>query len=203
MSLKNNIAFLFFLGACFLLVPNKSKAQIGLKGSETFELSEIDFTRVPNFNGSHATLFGIALGMGRSEAMEKIKNYQYLKLKPDPFNEKRFYIQGISSDTGQVILAYLKWPNYDSGLYQIIVYPPMAKYLRGQSASVIGPESQDSTSDLYKNFLGKPSASPITSNMPEIKSRTIMHYYPKYGIAIEEDQAAGKSTYDLVLTRKW
>jgi hypothetical protein len=201
--LQHKIKLFFIVSGLLVFIPRFSKAQSGSSKGDTVEITETDFTRLPSFNGAHATVFGIALGMGKADAMEKIKNYQYLKLKADPFNPKRFYIQEVSTDTGQVTLAYLKWPNYDSGLYQMIIYPPMAKYLRGQSSSIIGPESLDSSSTLYKTFLGKPSASPVTSNMPEIKSRTIMHYYPKYNIVIEEDQASGKSTYDLILTRKW
>ena len=198
--MENKIKTFFLISAILLFTPVLSHAQSAHSKGDSVEITETDFTRLPTFNWAHATVFGMALGMGKADAMQKIKNYQYLKLKQDPFNKKRFYIQEVSSDTGQIILAYLKWPNYDSGLYQIIIYPPMAKYLRGQSASIVGPESQDASSELYKNFLGKPSASPITNNMPEIKSRTIMHYYPKHNIVIEEDQASGKSTYELVLT---
>ena len=38
---------------------------------------------------------------------------------------------------------------------------------------------------------------------PSNPSKTIMHYYPKRNIVIEEDKNADKTTYDLVLTHKW
>ena len=203
MNRKPEIAFLFFFVVFFLLVSSHVKAQTATNKGDTVEISETDFTQIPNFNGSHATVFGIALGMGKSVAMEKIKNYQYLRLKADPFNPKRFYIMDMSADSASATLAYLKWPNYDSGLYQIVIYPSMAKYMRGLSASLLSADCMNESSTLFKTFLGKPSASPVTSNIPEIKSKTIMHYYPKYSIVIEEDQNADKSTYNLVLTRKW
>jgi len=108
----------------------------------------------------------------------------------------------MSGDSG-VTIAYLKWPNYDSGLYQIILYPAAAKYLRGVSASIVTSACVDPESDIYKNFLGAPSASQVTMDLPSIKSKTIMHYYPRRNIVIEEDQNGDKTTYDLVLTHKW
>jgi len=195
--------FIAFVSVCFMLATFSVKAQTSKKNKgDTVEVTETDFASLPAFNGAHATVFGIALGMGRTEANEKLKNYQYLKLKEDPFNHKRFYIQDMSGDT-PVTVAYLKWPNYDSGLYQIIIYPAMTKYLRGLSASVVTGACINPSSDVYKTFLGAPSASPVTLNLPDIKEKTIMHYYPKHDIAIEENQTGDKTTYNIVFTSKY
>jgi len=194
--------FTVLVSISFLLISFSAKAQTGKNKGDSVEITETDFASLPDFNGNHATVFGIPLGIGRSAAGEKLKNYLYLKFKADPFNPKRSYIMDMSGDSG-VTIAYLKWPNYDSGLYQIILYPAAAKYLRGVSASIVTSACVDPESDIYKNFLGAPSASQVTMDLPSIKSKTIMHYYPRRNIVIEEDQNGDKTTYDLVLTHKW
>jgi len=190
-----------FILVAFILFSFSAKAQNKNKG-DSVEITETDFAGLPTFNGNHATVFGIPLGIGRSAAGEKLKNYLYLKFKADPFNPKRSYIMDMSVDSG-ITIAYLKWPNYDSGLYQIILYPAAAKYLHGLSASIVTSACTDPASDIYKSFLGAPSGSQVTMDLPSIKSKTIMHYYPKRNIAIEENQSADKTTYNLVFTRKF
>lgn len=185
-----------------LLLSLSAKAQTAKNKGDSVEITETDFASLPTFNGSHATVFGIPLGIGRSAAEEKLKNYLYLKFKVDPFNHKRYYIMDMSGDSG-VTIAYLKWPNYDSGLYQIILYPAASKYLRGLSASIVTNACIDPKSDIYKTFLGAPSGSQVTSDIPSIKSKTVMLYYPRRNIVIEEDQNDDKTTYDLVLTLKF
>ena len=179
-----------------------AKAQSGKNKGDSVEITETDFASLPTFNGNHATVFGIPLGIGRSEARQKLKNYLYLKFKEDPFNPKRLYVMDMSGDSG-VTIAYMKWPNYDSGLYQIVLYPAATKYLRGLSASIVTSAALDPKSDIYKSFLGAPSGSQVTMDLPAIKSKTIMHYYPKRNIVIEEDQNDNKTTYNLLLTHKW
>jgi len=170
--------------------------------NDSVEMTKTDITSLPSFNGSHATVFGIALGMGREAVKAKLANYPYFKLVPDPFNGKRFYLNDLSNDTSSVALAYLIWPNYDTGLYQVILYPPMSKFLKGLSSDIVTPSCVDPATEIHK-FLGEPSAKKVTSDIPSIKSKTTQLYYPKYSIIIEESQEGTDVKYNLVLTRKW
>jgi hypothetical protein len=189
---------------CFFLSSISCiKAQSAKTKGDTIELTETDFARLSSFNGSHATFFGIRLGMGRSQVQEKIKNYLYLRTKEDPFNPKRLYLNDMSSDTGAVTIAYLKWPNYDSGLYQIIIYPTAAKYLVGLSQSILTPFCVDSSSEIFQKFLGKPSGSQVTLDLPDIKAKTTQLFYPKQNIVIEENLSQSGNSYYLMLTHKW
>jgi len=185
---------------CLLLSFN-NYAKGGAK-NDSVEITKTDVTTLKSFNGAHATVFGIALGMGRSAAKQKITNYPYFKLKPDGFNPRRFYLEDISSDTATISLAYLIWTNYDSGLYQVILYPAMSKYLKGLSSDIVSPSCIDVASEIYK-YLGEPSARQVTSEIASIKSKTTQLYYPKYSIIIEESQSGDKTLYNLVLTHKW
>jgi hypothetical protein len=171
--------------------------------NDSVELTETDIARLPSFNGSHATIFGISLGMGRSQVRMMISKYPYLKMEEDPFNPKRFYLQDISNDTGKVTIGYMKWLNYDSGLYQIVLYPPVAKYLRGLSCSIVSTSCVDPESEIYKTFLGEPSSRQITLDMPGINAKTTMLYYPKLNLVIEENKSSKGMQYSIILTHKW
>jgi hypothetical protein len=171
--------------------------------NDSIELTETDIARLPSFNGSHATIFGISLGMGRNQVRQKLTKYPFLKMEEDPFNPKRFYLQDISSDTGKVTLGYLKWTNYDSGLYQVILYPSVSKYLRGLSCSIVSTSCIDPESEIYKTFLGEPAGRQVTLDMPNIGAKTTLMYYPKINMVIEESKTASGLQYNIILTHKW
>jgi hypothetical protein len=170
---------------------------------DTIELTETDIARLPAFNGSHATIFGIALGMSRTQVKEKISKFPYLRLEEDPFTPKRFYLNDVSSDSGKVTIGYLKWMNYDSGLYQVILYPPVSKYLRGLTCSIVSSSCIDPESEIYKTFLGAPAGKDVTLDMPAISAKNTMLYYPKLNLVIEESISGTKTEYHIVLTHKW
>jgi hypothetical protein len=172
--------------------------------SDTVEITDTDITSIRSFNGNHATVFGIALGMGRNTVKNMVSRYPFIKMTEDPFNERRFYLKDASqADTNKITLAYLKWLNYDSGLYQIILYPPMSKYMKGLSSTIVSPDCVDPSSDIYRSFLGEPSARQVSMNMPKINAKTTLLYYPKQNIVIEESKTASGTQYSLVLTHKW
>jgi len=194
--------FLVIVSAC-LLHTHHVLAQGKTIVRDSVEVTDTDFTKMPAFNGNHAKVFGISLGMGVNRAKQILANmYPGLQLAPDAFNQKRYYLSE-KGDTSRIILGYFKWPNYDTGLYQIVLYPAMANHFKGIAAVIFSPESENPQTELYKTFLGEPSARQVTMDMPKIKAKTTMLYYPKYNIALEVNTSADNTTYNLVFTRKW
>jgi hypothetical protein len=166
---------------------------------DSVEITEIDFVQAGKFNGNHATVFGIGLGSGKSLVKEKTSGYSFLSLRQDAFNPRRSYLV----DSTGTNIAYLIWTNYDSGLYQIVLYPAMAKYMKGLSAAILSPACLDKASEVYKSFLGEPSASKVTLDNPKIEMKTTLFYYPKWNIVIEESKSSSGLQYNMLLTHKW
>jgi hypothetical protein len=194
-SFKALIFFAFFLAIQFISV--RSYAQ-GSTASDTVELTEVDITTLSSFNATHATVYGVALGMRYETASELLARQKFLKVEKDPMNIRR-YIVYEKNDTGKVAVALLKFYKTEDKLYQIVLFPPFSKHLKGGSCNIMSMQCMDPNADVYKQFLGAAASSTVELNLPSIKTKNTLYYYPKMSLIIEELKNDGQVKYNLIL----
>jgi hypothetical protein len=197
-SFKALIFFAFFLTIQF--VSQSSYAQ-GSTASDTVELTDVDITTLSNFNASHATVYGIALGMRYETALSLLAKQKFLQVEKDPMNIRR-YIVYEKNDTGKVAVALLKFYKTEDKLYQIVLFPPFSKHLKGESCNLMSMQCMDPNSDVYKQFLGAAASSNVELNLPSIKTKNTLFYYPKLSLIIEELKNDAQIKYNLILGLK-
>lgn len=194
-SFKALVFFAFFLA--IQLVSQRSHAQ-GSTASDTVELTDVDITTLPNFNATHATVYGVGLGMRYETALDILSKQKFLKVEKDPMNVRRFIIYE-KNDTGKVAVGLLKFYRTENKLYQIVLFPTFSKHLKGGACNIMSMQCMDPNADVYKQFLGAAASSTVELDLPSIKTKNTLFYYPKLSLIIEELKNDGQVKYNLIL----
>jgi hypothetical protein len=141
------------------------------------ELTATDITTVKNFRADRATVFGVSLGMTMQQALQLLSAHKQLLVEQDADNPTRRYVYAPTPTAkGDAILYYIWEPN-DSRLLRITVYQPFATYLRGHTKDLVTSAALDGTSTALKSFLGSPTRSQVTLNIPSINLKETTFYY--------------------------
>jgi hypothetical protein len=150
------------------------------------ELTETDITTVKDFRAVHAQILGVSLGMTMQQAVQILSAHKGLLIERDENNPTRLYVYDRAPDgtkAGDSILYYI-WEPSDPRLLEITVFQGFAKYLHGHTKDLLTLAALDSASPISRSFLGEPSHSRVTFNMPEIKSRDTTYSWNAKGIDV-------------------
>lgn len=180
------------------MVSFLSYAATSQSASDTVELTEVDITTLPSFNATHATVYGVALGMRYETALDLLKQHSFLRVEKDPMNVRRFVVYELN-DTGKVAVALLKFYRTEDKLYQIVLFPPFSKHLKGESCNLMTMSCMDPNANVYKQFLGAPASSDVELNLPVIGTKNTLYTYPKLSLIIEELKNGTQVKYNLIL----
>ena len=184
-------AVLFFMPFCgFAQTPS----------FDTTELTRDDITKIKNFNGSTAHVFGLHVGMTIHDARYAAANFEEhpVVFEQDKYNNNRFYLYEPGDRKKRKTLAYLLWPDKDSGLKEIILFQDAESYIPGGNM-LFSKEVLDSTSGIFSSFFGKPASSKIELNIESIHMKNTRYFYPNHSLILVECEKGDEKKYQLVL----
>ncbi len=203
-SMRSNLKSVFGIFYIFLLsckwVPVYAQTNSGspVGYSVPIEITEKDISTLKDFNASKATVFGVHLGMEIKDARYAVENFSGfpLSFEQDKFNNDRFYIY--SNNGKRKTLAYLLWPDRDSGLKEIILFEDAKEYIPGGN-NLFSKQGLDSNSFLFKTFFGRPAKSLVELNIESIHLKNTRYYFPSHALALVECEKGEEIKYQLVI----
>lgn len=182
----------------FLLVTAIALPSAAAQNKQRVELTEVDIARLNSFSGEEATVFGIGLWMTPAEVQRIVARQPALLLERDKTNKNRMYLY-TRSDSGKVLLGYLKWVPKDSGLNQIVLYQSITPYLKGLTCTILSSACLDPQSEVYKSFLGQAADDDVVLDVPSLGLKTVRYYYPALALMIEVQQEKDEKKYSMIL----
>ena len=194
-----NCKKLFYLGITLLIfTPLFGFAQT--PSFDTTEITHSDLTKLNNFNGSTAHVFGLHVGMTINDARYAAANFEEhpVIFEQDKFNNNRFYLYEPGDRKKRKTLAYLLWPGRDSGLKEIILFQDAKSYIAGGN-TLFSKEVLDSTSNVFNSFFGKPASSKIELQIESIHMKNTRYFFPNHSIILVECEKGDEKKYQLVL----
>ena len=194
-----NCKKLFHLGITLLIfTPLFGFAQYA--SFDTTEITHSDITKLKDFNGSTAHVFGLHVGMTIKDARYAATNFDEhpVVFEQDKYNNNRFYLYEPGDRKKRKTLAYLLWPDKDSGLKEIILFQDAQSYIP-QGNTLFSKKVLDSTSDVFSSFFGKPASSKIELNIESIHMKNTRYFYPKHSLILVECEKGDEKKYQLVL----
>ena len=177
------------------------------------EITETDITKYSNLKSDSISVFGISIGMSKSEVnklkdqnknlyfevekstefngekmkMEDYRIYVYNK-KENKKKENRFLKWFFSSEKNSKkdCILYLIWKKKSNILTSITFFEDFKPYLIGLSSGLLTFDTIDSNSKISKEYLGNPDETKVTLDVPEIKLKNISYFFKSKGISITE-----------------
>lgn len=165
-----------------------------------------DVLITPQFNGVDMAVYGVYLGMKKTDAKTMINLNSMLAAEKDEYNTKsvndedtkelRLYIYEKDSNTGKKgnCLLYLIWNDGSTGIDKIMIFKDFSKYAKGMTAKLFTKDVVDENSDFYKKYLGKSTGS-------KLGSYTNNYFYQNKNIEIIEYKDT-ENYYYFGLTKK-
>lgn len=163
------------------------------------EMTEVDITSLESIDVDQISVLGIHLGSTIPQARNEVNNRFDLVLKQDKFNNNRFYLYDKSQDADQVLLAYMKWPHVDSSMDELILYPGISRYLKGQSKQLVSQATMDFEKGIGKNFLGYPLNKEVILDVASLDLRHVAYFYKEHRYQVIKQVKKGRVKYSFGL----
>lgn len=144
------------------------------------EMTEVDITSLESIDVDQISVLGIHLGSTIPQARNEVNNRFDLELTQDKFNNNRFYLYDESQGGDRVLLAYMKWPHVDSTLDELILYPGIARYLKGQSKQLVSKATMNFEQGIGKNFLGYPLNKEVILDVSSLDLKHVAFFYKEH-----------------------
>lgn len=189
------------------------------------EITETDITKYSNLKSDSISVFGISIGMSKSDVnklkdhnnnlyfevekptefggekmkMEDYRIYVYNK-KENVKKENRFLKWFFSSEKNSKkdCILYLIWEKKSNLLTSITFFEDFKPYLIGLSSRLLTFDTIDSNSKISQEYLGNPDETKVTLDVPSIKLKNISYFFTSKGISITEVNSENSKTISMM-----
>ena len=179
----------------------------GQRNAEVIEITKTDITLYPTLTSNQISVFGIRIGMTKREVNEMLSensNLYYYEDKSHSTPDHRVYVYDKDRDgKKQNCILYLIWSNGKKDLDRITFFEGFESYLVGKASKLLTLEESDDQSNFFHEYLGDPSSSAITLEVPMIGVKHTTYYYDAKGIEVtfKEESSYGATTVVFAFTK--
>lgn len=148
--------------------------------TEYYDLTQVDITRMEDVDANEMSIMGIHLGNTIPEVKSIVNSQDNLLLLQDKFNNDRFYLYHKEKEQEEkTLLAYLKWPNPDARLTELVMYPGLAMLLEGANKKLVSEETMefDKRRGIARTYLGYPIKKKIILDVESVGLKHIAYFY--------------------------
>jgi len=177
------------------------------------EITETDITKHSNLKSDRISVFGISIGMPKSDLnklKDQNKNLYFEVEKPMKFagetmkmEDYRIYVYNTKENkkkenrilkwlfssekkSKKDCILYLIWEKESNLLTSITFFEDFKPYMIGLSSRLLTFDTIDANSQISQDYLGNPDETKVTLDIPSIKSKNISHFFKSKGISITE-----------------
>lgn len=179
-DMKKILPFIFIFTLASSLFSQDNSAEI--------EITDTDITLYPDLKSNKISVFGIQIGMTRTEVNKILSENSQLHYHIDDnhtSSDYRIYVYDRNKDNEkQNCILYLIWTDNNKELTEIVIYGDFAPYLKGATSKLLTFEGLDYNSKLSKDYLGYPNKTKVTLDVPPIGLKETTYYYYSKGIKI-------------------
>ncbi len=186
---RRGVCSLAFLGiATLLLGPLTARAG---EGGERVDLAAVDALSEAGLRGDRVSLLGLHLGMTWDEAKAAVAAHPDMSYQADS-NPGRFYVNDTSITDGDPALFYCQWPDSRTDMGRMVIYPRATRFVpEGTRKLLAAPSLAEMPADV-KAWLGEPTRSVVTLDIPAIGLKLTTHVFEERSIEVIDYVSSGE-----------
>ena len=156
------------------------------------EITETDITKYPKLKSDRISVFGISLGMSKSDVNNLIEQNKNLYFKVDVMQKEdyRIYVYNRFLNCRFLpkkdCILYLIWKKKCNPLTSITFYTDFKPYLVGLSSKLLTFDAIDKNSTISQEYLGNPDEIKVTLDIPLVQLKNTSYFFKSKGIDITE-----------------